>query len=835
VKKLIAIVCLASLFALVGGGRAALSPEQMRQLPHAATEKIDFVRDIQPLFEASCAKCHGRGKDKGGFRLDTRETFLKGGDSGPVVFANRSAESRLIELVSGLNPDSVMPAKGTKLTPKQVGLLRAWIDQGMPWEADVSFGRPPPLNLRPRRPELPAAHMDRTNPIDRLLVPYFETHKTPPVADVIGDRIFARRAFLDVIGLLPPAMELEAFVVDKRPDKRDRLVARLLADRRGFAGHWITFWNDLLRNDYKGAGATDGLRSQVSGFVYPALVNNLPYDRFVAELVNPTRRDSAGFVNGIRWRGDLSASQKPPMQAAQNVAQVFLGANLKCASCHDSFVNDWSLADAYGMAAIYADETRLELFQCDRPTGQKVAAKFLFPELGDIPSDAPGNDRVRRLSEIITSPKNGRLTRTIVNRLWAQLFGRGLVEPLDDMDQPAWNQDLLDWLAEDLAAHKYDLNRTLQLILTSQAYQMPSVNLTEGRRAPYVFRGPAIRRMTAEQFRDAIGTLTGLWHEEPEAQCDFTVGLPPNERARLTPKSWKWIWNDAGAARSADYGTIYFYKSFRLQKIPDEALVVASADSGFKLYVNGVRALTGGEWQKVSSTNINSHLQVGENTFTVEAVNLSEQSSDSTARNTMPAARKPAGFVLYARLRRGADVMDVATDSSWKCSTNRAKVVNAEGANPKGLLPAAELGGADMPPWAIGGEMTATLSKVMMRGKARAGVVSADPLALAMSRPLREQVVSTRPSVATTLQALELSNGATLNELVERGAANLLGVKSASSAELVTQLYAQALGRRPTARESEICTELLGPMPDRERVQDILWSLVLLPEFQLIY
>ena len=171
-----------------------------------------------------------------------------------------------------------------------------------------------------------------------------------------------------------------AFLPDAAPDKRAQLVRRLLADREGYAEHWLTFWNDLLRNDYKGAGFIDGGRKQISGWLYHALATNLPYDRFVAELVNPTSA-SEGFSRGIIWRGNVNASMLPPMQAAQSVSQVFMGVNLKCASCHDSFVNDWSLSDAYGLAAVYADAP-LELVHCDKPTGKLAAMRFLYPELG---------------------------------------------------------------------------------------------------------------------------------------------------------------------------------------------------------------------------------------------------------------------------------------------------------------------------------------------------------------------------------------------------------------------------------------------------------------------
>src|SRR6476660_6378643 len=120
---------------------AALTAEQLAQLPPPASHTVNFAAEVQPIFESSCIKCHGRGKEKGGFRLDTRETFLKGGDSGPAVVTGKSAESLLISLVQGFDPDSVMPNKGSRLTAEQIGILRAWIDQGVNWDSAISFGR----------------------------------------------------------------------------------------------------------------------------------------------------------------------------------------------------------------------------------------------------------------------------------------------------------------------------------------------------------------------------------------------------------------------------------------------------------------------------------------------------------------------------------------------------------------------------------------------------------------------------------------------------------------------------------------------------------------------
>jgi len=567
--------------------------------------------------------------------------MLQGGDSGPAVIPGKSAESLLIALVQGVDPDNFMPRKGSRLTPDQVGLLRAWIDQGAPWDANVTFGRLEPANLKPRLPAIPAA-AKAPNPIDRFLEPYFASHGIKPPRPV-NDRAFARRAYLDVIGLLPPPEALQAFLDDRHKDKRERLVERLLADNRNYAEHWLSFWNDLLRNDYKGTGYIDGGRKQITRWLYSALFTNMPYDQFVAELVNPTA-EVEGFTKGIVWRGVVNASQTPQMQTAQNIAQVFMGVNLKCASCHDSFVNDLTLADAYGLAGIYADGP-LEMVRCDKPTGQTAEPKFLYPELGAIDPGADRPARLKRLAEIITQRPDGRLTRTLANRLWQRLLGRGLVEPVDDMEKAAWNPDLLDWLAEDFAEHRYDVKHVLRQILTSRAYQLPAVNLGEQLQPDYVFRGPAVRRLSAEQFRDALTSLAGAGYSAPAAD-------------------------------------------------------------------------------KLAAT---------------------------------------------------------------------------------------------------------------YPGRVRAALVAADPLMVALARPNREQVVTTRATVATTLQALELTNGETLAEVLRRGAENLLAPPSTAKGGLISSVYERALGRRPTSPERRLARELVGQPAQPAGVEDLLWSVTMLPEFQLIY
>ena len=635
----------ALLLATGSSALAALTPEQVAQLPPPAAHPVNFSQEIKPIFEASCIKCHGRGRAKGDFQIDSRATLLKGGENGPALMPGKSADSLIVELVAGFDPASMMPRKGTKLTREQVGVLRAWIDQGALWDANVTFARAEPANLKTRRPEVPRSRAKDAHPIDRLLEPYFAANKIK-LPKPVDDRVFARRVYLDVVGLLPPPDALEKFAADRSKDKRAQLVRRLLADNENYALHWLSFWNDMLRNDYKGTGYIDGGRKQITQWLFSALETNKPYDRFVAELVNPMP-ESEGFTKGIVWRGVVNASQTPAMQAAQSISQVFMGVNLKCASCHDSLVNDWTLADAYGLAGVYADGP-LEMVHCDRPTGKIAAPKFIYAQLGELETSTNKTVRLQQLAQLITRREDGRLSRTLVNRLWQKFFGRGLVEPLDDMEQPAWNADVLDWLAEDFADHGYNVKHLIEQMLTSRAYQLPAVAALEKTELAFVFRGPQVRRLSAEQFRDAVGALTGVWYGSPATQLLRTDG-----------------------------------------------------------------------------------------------------------------------------------------------STNH---------------------------------FTTT----------RAALVAADTLQVALGRPNREQVMTSRASAATTLQALELTNGAELAEVFQQGAGKAIAGQTRSD-DVVTQLYQKALGRKPTQAEVQLATGLVGQPVQKTGVEDLLWGLTMMPEFQLIY
>ncbi len=493
------------------------------QLPSAGLgAEVDFSHQVVPILRTACVECHSGREVKGGFSMNTRELMLESGH----VDLDSPDDSYVLELVTSQDEEAQMPPAGRpRLTAAEVGTLRAWIAEGLPWEAGFTFAEvayEPPL--LPRMVVLPEPRGERNHPLDRLVDQYFLAAGVERPAP-IDDRTFLRRVSLDLVGLLPSPAALRAFVDDPSPTKRRDVIGQLLASRRMVAEHWLGFYNDLLRNDYSGTGFITKGRTQITGWLYEALLTNKPFDQFARELIAPPSDASRGYIDGIKWRGEVSAGQTLEIQFAQSVSQSFLGINLKCASCHDSFIDRWTLEDAYGLAAIYA-ERPLELHRCDKPTGQQARPQWLFTDLGQVDAEAERQVRLQQLADLMTHPNNGRFTRTIVNRLWYRLMGRGIVHPLDAMQTAPWNDDLLDFLAVYFAEVDYDVLQVLELIASSEIYQSQAVALDAPVPGPFVFRGPQPRRLTAEQFMDAMWQLTGAAPQQVDAPVERAAADP---------------------------------------------------------------------------------------------------------------------------------------------------------------------------------------------------------------------------------------------------------------------------------------------------------------------
>ena len=778
-----------------------------------ALAEPDFVHEVVPILKKHCAECHTDMKKKGGLSMNTEQSFLEGSENGAIIDKAHLEKSLMLDLISTDDEDLRMPPKGKGLDAKEVEIVKAWVLAGAKWEPAFAFKKPayePPL--KPRNPVLPAAVGARTNPIDRIIDHYLAEKKQAPPGP-IDDAAFLRRVHLDLTGLLPDAEEARSFVADRSPDKRAKVIDSLLADKTAYAEHWLTFWNDLLRNDYVGTGYIDGGRKQISGWLYQAIYDNMPYDEFVRSLVAP-KADNEGFAAGIKWRGSVSAAQITPMQYAQSVGQTFLGLNLKCASCHDSFVDRWKLKEAYGLAAIYSDEP-LEIFRCDKPTGKTAVPGWLFPELGNVDAKLPKAERLKQLAALITHPQNGRTPRAITNRLWQRLMGRGIVHPVDAMQSAPWSEDLLDYLGVHLVENKYDLKKTLRLICLSQAYQSKAETFEEvPQETNYVYRGPRPKRLTAEEFTDAIWQVCDTAPDKFDAPVKRAgSGIGPT-----LSKKPSWIWANTNPAQAG--AKLSLRMTFKLAKVPDDAVAVASVDNRFVLYVNGRKAGEGTEWEKPVSIPLKRHLKAGDNEFLLMATN------EGSGPNL-------AGALFHALLKQDGRWAELVSDGSWEVSTS---IPDSGG---KFKVPPSDWKAATVVqtnPWepATRAAESQVASLASPQPMIRAALLKSDLLMRTLGRPNREQIVTTRPNDLTTLEAMDLNNGSILDQRLGEGAASILAKNFASPTDLATYVWRSSLSRDPTPEELQLALSLLGAKPDVTSTQDLLWSVFMLPEFQII-
>ena len=786
---------------------------------------VDFSHEIVPLLKKHCAECHAGDKKKGGFSFNTRASLMEGSENGPVINKGAAEKSQLMKVILSTDPDDQMPPKGERLSAAEIALLKNWIAEDLPWEQGFAFKKPayePPL--KPRRPVLPAAVNGRANPIDRILDKYLADHHLQTPAP-IDDATFARRVHLDLTGLLPEPTALQKFLIDKSLDKRTRLIRTLLGDDLAYTEHWLTFWNDLLRNDYGGTGFITGGRKQISKWLYDALITNKPADQMARELIAPPGDESRGFIDGIKWRGEVSAGQTVEIQFAQSVSQSFLGINMKCASCHDSFIDRWKLDEAYGLAAIYSTRP-LDIARCDKPTGRLAQPSWLFPEIGQVDAKAAQPERLKQLAALLTHPDNGRFTRTLVNRLWHRLIGRGLVHPVDSMQTEPWSADLLDHLATHFSDQRYDLKQVMELITTSQAYQSRAQTIATGTDDHgYTYAGPRSKRLTAEQFIDAIWQLTGT----APTKMDATLmrGKPDPAAAKAIQLSAQWIWGDSAKTGPPPSGeTITLRKKITLPAGITGAAALVTCDNEFTLYINGRKISRGENWQQLEAAPLQTALKSGDNIIAIIAKNAGS-------------GPNAAGAFFEARVRyaNGKD-QAIITDATWEYHTGASEGKEGRlGALPKdGWKPATVV--KALPVWSavINKQAPALLAQAARSTQRpiRASLLKSDFLMRSLGRPNRDQIVSMRPDDLTTLEAIDLANGTILTDTLARGAKNLMAKNWPNSESFITWLYQATLSRQPTASERSALSEAMGGKVTEQSVADSLWAIVMLPEFQRV-
>lgn len=762
---------------------------------------------VRAILAHNCYQCHNENKQKGDLVLDNKRGVYQGGKSGPVIVAGRPEESELFLRVN-LPPDhdDVMPKKGKVLKDSDIKLIELWIKNGAKW-SDRALKIFPEAELALSQPELPQGSME-SHPLDKIMDTYFKEEKIK-WPEIVDDRTFIRRTYLDILGLLPEPAKIEQFVEDGDKAKRGKLIDELLADKHNYTQHWLSFWNDILRNDYSGPGFITGGRKQITDWLYRSLMDNKPYDVMVKELINPNE-ESEGFIKGIKWRGLVNASQRTEMQAAQNIGQSLLGVNVKCASCHNSFVSNLTLEQSYGFASIFADSI-MELNRCDMPIGKLAEVNFLYPELGSVEAGSV-KERLFLLSEIMVKPENGRLYRTITNRFWKRFMGRGIVEPVDEMDNEPWNADLLDWLAADFVNSGFDIKHLMKMVMTSKSYQLETMRLEnqEDLKKGYVFKGPIIRRLSAEQFSDAVSQVV--------APMYYAAAYDPDNEGLTSSRIWhREIKFDRDVL--PEPGKRYFRHSFNVSdKEIMAAKALVSVDHSYALYLNGKKISEGTDWRKVDRIDVADGLVSGDNILAVEGYNEG-------------AIANPAGILFTMKIQYGdgTEIL-VTSNDKWK-STDKLPE--------KGWM---DLEFEDGDWHSVRNYGSGYWDKLVNftfentgRQFARASLVKQHPFMKVMGRPTRENVATTRDEQATLLQALELTNGEYFNGVLKEGAKDWLEKYGDKNEEIVLNLYQRTLGRNPTDKERGIMLNALETNAKDEALQDLFWSMFNSPEFQFIY
>jgi hypothetical protein len=392
----------------------------------------------------------------------------------------------------------------------------------------------------PARPDYRWPDLPERNVVDKHVFAKLRNLRNRP-APPADDSTFLRRVYIDVLGVLPSVDETRSFLVDTDPDKRPKLVDRLL-DRPEFADAWALVWSDLLRNEEK---VLDAKGTRVfHAWIRDQFAANVPLNEFARSVIagrGSTYIDApANYYRALR----------DPYARGEATAQVFLGVRVQCARCHNHPFDRWTQADYHEWSALFArvqyrelEHGRKDKFDqhefageqvvwmdrsgelTDPRTGRPAPPKFLGEDKpAPIPADA---DRLQVLADWVADPGNRFFARAQVNRIWFHLFGRGLVEPNDDFRaaNPPANPELLDALGAEFVAHKFDLKHMVRLIVNSETYQLSAEG--NDRDDGTYFSHAIIAPLQAEELLDAFGRVL-------EAPVKFD-GFPFGTRAGQLP------------------------------------------------------------------------------------------------------------------------------------------------------------------------------------------------------------------------------------------------------------------------------------------------------------
>jgi len=375
----------------------------------------------------------------------------------------------------------------------------------------------------------------QNNFVDKLVMAKLRQLQILP-SELCMDEEFVRRAYLDTTGRLPRIAETTAFLTDRSPDKRNRLIDHLL-DSDDYAEFWTLKWSDILRSNSKKLKKT-GV-NKFHQWVYENIRTDKPLDQFARELLTA---GGSVYENPAAnyWR-----ASRDPLDATETTAQLFLGIRIQCAKCHNHPFERWSQDNYYGIAAAFTRIGRKKGARKDdeiifatssgeskQPrTGKTMKVHLLLTGDVDVPADV---DRRTVFAKWLTAANNPFFARALVNRIWGHLMGRGIVEPVDDFrdSNPPSNEELLSELARQLAANRFSQKWAIRTIMRSRVYQLSS-RKNKFNADDEIYNSHATTRLLgAEQLLDAICQVTEVpetFRGEPRGTRAVALSEPPTD------------------------------------------------------------------------------------------------------------------------------------------------------------------------------------------------------------------------------------------------------------------------------------------------------------------
>jgi mono/diheme cytochrome c family protein len=485
-----------------------------------------FEKDILPIFKARCFECHGVALPKGGLDLQTRASLVKGGRTGAAL-APGSLKNSLLWV--NLSTDK-MPANEKKLSDAEKETIRAWILAGAPGQGVAASKTILTQGGGKKAPPMKRGVDAVAKIIDTAILDPLKKDKAS-LAPITDDAEFLRRVYLDLNGRIPTIEQARTFLDGKAMDKRSKLVEELLATPL-FAKQYGSLWARLITAE------EPYLRNDLENWLTDQLQKNRGWDQIVRDMITAVGKGpETAFI-----MSNVENKVPQPDKLAGSTAKLFLGMQLQCAECHNHPFTSWKQTDFWALAAFYGRTKVLpkgqpvgvgEVAQTDvkakgkgpavaikgpaiviptsagRGAGKVVKAKFLQggePDLKDMEPLRPA------LAAWITSADNPYFAQAAVNRVWAQLFGYGQVNPVDDLqeDNPASHPVVLQTLAEEFQASGYDLKHLVRCICATSTYQRSSRRPAGADENDLPYARMKLKVMSPEALYDSLILATGM-------------------------------------------------------------------------------------------------------------------------------------------------------------------------------------------------------------------------------------------------------------------------------------------------------------------------------------